>query len=99
MSPLALYFGIPATLSDIGELKYSGVVAQEDTLSDLKVFGKVGGRYSNSQTSQRYSDSQTKEIKLIDDTIFAQPNQVYQIRFPDNDIKVRAKSLKNVDFS
>ena len=50
------------------------------SLADLKVFNNVGGRYSNSQTSQRYVDSKTKEIQLIDDTIYAEPNQVYQIR-------------------
>jgi len=96
-SPQRQQLGTNVNVSDVRRIVQDipGVIS----LSDLKVFGKVGGRYSNSQTSQRYSDSQTKEIKLIDDTIFAQPNQVYQIRFPDNDIKVRAKSLKNVDFS
>ena len=96
-SPQRQQLGSNVNVSDVRRIVQDipGVIS----LSDLKVFGKVGGRYSNSQTSQRYSDSQTKEIKLIDDTIFAQPNQVYQIRFPDNDIKVRAKSLKNVDFS
>ena len=96
-SPQKQQLGFNVNVSDVRRIVQDipGVIS----LSDLKVFNKVGGRYSNSQTSQKYSDSQTKQIKLIDDTIFAQPNQVYQIRFPNTDIKVRAKSLKNVDFS
>ena len=53
----------------------------------LKVFNKTGGQYSSSETSQRYLSKDTKQIELIDDTIFAQPNQIYQIRFPEKDIK------------
>jgi len=96
-SPQTQQLGNNVNVSDIRRIVQDipGVIS----LADLKVFNKVGGRYSNSQTSQRYSDAETKEIQLIDDTIFAQPNQVYQIRFPELDIKVRAKSLKNVDFS
>ena len=45
------------------------------SLSDIQVFNKVGGQYSSSQTSQRYIDSTTYQIELIDDTIFAEPNQ------------------------
>ena len=68
-------------------------------IADLKFFNKVGGRYSSSETSQQYIDSQTREIRLIDDIIFAEPNQIYQIRFPDKDIKVRVKNLTTVQFT
>ena len=66
------------------------------TLSDLKVYNKTGGLYSSSETSQRYVDPQTKEIELIDDTIFAEPDQIYQIRFDSRDINVRVKQLKTL---
>jgi len=69
------------------------------SLSDIKVFNKVGGQYSSSQTSQRYVDNETKEIELIDDTIFAEPNQTYQVRYPNKDINVRVKNLSTVNFS
>jgi len=69
------------------------------TIADLKVFNKVGGKYSSSETSQRYKDPATKEIQLIDDNIFAEPEQVYQVRFDQVDIKVRTKNFKTVDFS
>lgn len=68
------------------------------SISDIKVFNKVGGQYSSSQTSQRYVDNDTKEIELIDDTIFAEPTQIYQIRFPNKDINIRVKNLSTVNF-
>jgi hypothetical protein len=69
------------------------------SLSDIVVYNKVGGSYSSSQTSQRYSDSITRQIDLVDDTIFAEPSQTYQIRFPSKDINVRVKNLSTVNFS
>ena len=69
------------------------------SISSLKVFNKVGGSYSSSQTSQRYANPQVREIELIDDTIFAEPTQIYQIRFPGKDINVSVKNLSSVNFS
>jgi hypothetical protein len=69
------------------------------TISDISVFNKIGGQYSSSQTSQRYSNSTTKQIQLIDDTIFAEPTQIYQVRFSNKDITVRVKNLSTVNFS
>jgi hypothetical protein len=69
------------------------------SISDIKVFNKVGGQYSSSQTSQRYVDNDTKEIELVDDTIFAEPTQIYQIKFPNKDINIRVKNLSSVNFA
>jgi hypothetical protein len=69
------------------------------SLSDILFFNKVGGQYSSSQTSQRYSDSETKQIELVDDTIFAEPKQTYQVRYSSKDINIRVKNLKTVNFS
>jgi len=69
------------------------------SVSDILFFNKVGGEYSSSQTSQRYLDSETKQIELIDDTIFAEPKQTYQVRYPNKDIIVRVKNLKTTNFS
>jgi hypothetical protein len=46
-----------------------------------------------------YADPELKIIRPVDDTIFAEPNQVYQIRYPQKDIKVRVKNFQNVSFS
>jgi hypothetical protein len=60
---------------------------------------KVGGQYSSAETSMPYSDAELRIIQPVDDTIFAQPNQVYQVRYPEKDIKVRVKNFQNVSFS
>jgi hypothetical protein len=69
------------------------------SISDMEFFNKVGGQYSSNQTSQKYSDPATKQIQLIADTIFAEPTQIYQIRFPNKDINVRVINLSTVNFS
>ena len=69
------------------------------SVSDIQVFNKVGGQYSSSQTSQGYVDNDTKQIGLIDDTIFAEASQTYQVRYPSKDINIRIKNLSTVNFS
>jgi len=69
------------------------------SLTSIEAFNKVGGQYSSSETSQPYVDNSSRLIRLVDDTIFAEPSQVYQVRFPEKDIKVRVKNLKTVSFS
>jgi hypothetical protein len=97
MAPENRELGENVNVSDVRRLiqNTSGVL----TLSDLKVFNMVGGLYSTSETSQRYVDKATKQIQLIDDTIYAEPTQVYQVRFDNKDIKVYVKNLSSVDFS
>jgi len=97
LSPMTNLLGKNVNISDIRRIIQD--IPGVSTLADLKVFNKTGGQYSSSETSQRYLSKDTKQIELIDDTIFAQPNQIYQIRFPEKDIKVRIKQLKNVEFS
>jgi hypothetical protein len=97
MSPQVRDLGENVNISNLRRIiqDIPGVVS----VADIKVFNKVGGQYSSSETSQRYSNNETKQIQLIDETIYAQPNQIYQVRFPNKDIKVRIKNLKTVDFS
>ena len=70
-----------------------------DSLTDVEFFNKVGGKYSSSQTSQQYSDPATKKIRLVNDTIFAETTQVYQVRYPQSDITVQVQNLATVNFS
>jgi hypothetical protein len=69
------------------------------TVAGLNVYNLVGGQYSSAETSMEYSDPETKKILPVDDTIFAQPSQVYQIRYPNKDIKVSVKNFQSVTFS
>jgi hypothetical protein len=69
-----------------------------NTITEIRVYNKIGGQYSSSETSQRYIDPATKQIELIDETIYAEPDQIYQVRFSNKDIKVRVKNLSTVDF-
>jgi len=96
MAPTDRTMGQNVFISEIERIiqDIAGVIS----LTDLKVYNKVGGQYSSSETSQRYSDDATKEIQFVDKTIFAEPSQIYQVRFPEKDIKVRVKNLKNVDY-
>lgn len=97
LSPSNRQMGQNVYISEIRRLVQSenGVIS----VADIQVFNKVGGQYSSSQTSQRYSNEDTKQIELIDDTIFAEPSQTYQLRFPSKDVIVRVKNLKTVNFS
>lgn len=96
-SPSNMQMGQNVYVSEIRRLiqAENGVIS----VAGIIVFNNVGGQYSSSQTSQRYADSTTREIELIDETIFAEPTQTYQIRFPSRDINVRVKNLKTVNFS
>jgi len=66
---------------------------------DIRVYNKVGDPYSQSVSTQPYSNGTTKQIGLIDDTIFAQPDEILQIRFPERDIAVRTKRNTKPTFS
>ena len=69
------------------------------SIAGMDIFNLVGGQYSSSQTSQSYSNSATRQIGLIDDTIYAQPSQIYQVRFPGKDILVRVRNQQTLNFS
>ena len=62
-------------------------------LVELRLYNKVGGEYSQNTVSQPYKAQATKEIALIDGTVFAQPNQSFQVKFSSKDIVIRVKSM------
>ena len=97
MSPVNREMGQNVNVSEIRRIIQSenGVIS----ISDILIYNLVGGVYSSSETSQKYKDNATRQIELIDDTIFAEPTQIYQIRFPGSDIKIRVKNLSTVNFS
>jgi len=96
-NPSTRQLGSNVNLSEINRIIQSenGVIS----LTELKVFNKTGGEYSSSETSMRYVDSETKQIDPNDGTIFALPNQVYQVRYPNKDITVKVKNFQTVSIS
>lgn len=59
---------------------------------DFKIFNKNGGRYSSNVTSQEIIDLVTFEINLTEDfALFAEYDSMFQVRFPEIDIRVRVK--------
>ena len=97
MSPANIEMGENVYISEIKRQIQSlnGVIS----VTEVLVFNKVGGEYSSNQTSMSYSNSATKQISLVDDTLFAEPSQIYQVRFPNRDITVQVKNFKTVNFS
>jgi hypothetical protein len=69
------------------------------TVTSIDVFNEVGGQYSSAETSMIYENEETKLIGPVDDTIFAQPSQVYQIRYPNKDIRVSVKNFQSITFT
>ena len=60
-------------------------------VTDLRVFNKVNenGQYSLNEISQPYIDEDTKQIDLLGKyTLFGSPNSMFEIKFPNKDIKV-----------
>ena len=83
--------GDPLFVGDL--IKEIGGVTGVVNVVDIRVYNKIGGNYSSSEVAQGYKDNTTKEIQQSDMTIFMLSNQIYQIRFPNVDIKVRTKTL------
>jgi hypothetical protein len=97
MDPQFRQLGQNVYLSELRTIvqQQTGVI----TVADLVIDNKVGGQYSSAQTSMSYSDPELRIIQPVDDTLFAQPNQAYQVRYPQKDIKVKVKNFQNVSFS
>jgi len=62
-------------------------------VTDLRIYNKVGqGKYSSNEIPQPYIDEATRQIDLLSDyTLFGDPVGMFEIKFPDTDIKVRVK--------
>jgi hypothetical protein len=60
-------------------------------VTDLRVFNKVNenGKYSLNEIAQPYIDEETRQIDLLGKyTLFGSPNSMFEIKFPNNDIRV-----------
>lgn len=83
----------------VGDLfKIIGDVNGIVNIIDIRIINKIGGTYSLSEVSQGYKDAITKEILQQDLMVFMNPNQIYQIRYPNKDIRIRVKTLGTSTF-
>ena len=60
-------------------------------VTDLRVFNKVNenGKYSLNEVAQPYIDEEKRQIDLLGRyTLFGEPNGMFEIRYPNRDIKV-----------
>ena len=60
-------------------------------VTDLRVFNKVNenGKYSLNEVAQPYIDDETRQIDLLGRyTLFGEPNAMFEIKYPNKDIKV-----------
>ena len=61
---------------------------------DLRVFNKVGaGLYSMNEISQPYISETDRQIDLLGEfTLFGEPNAIFEIKYPESDIRCRVKN-------
>lgn len=81
--------GDPLFIGDLN--KTIGDVSGVVNVVEVRVFNLIGGEYSSAEVPQSYKNPETKEIQQSDSTIFMKSNQIYQIRFPRKDIKIRVR--------
>ena len=88
--------GDPLFTGDL--LKEIGTTGGVVNVVDVRVFNKTGGEYSQAEVSQTYRNPVTKEIQQADMTVYMKSNQIFQIRIPNKDIRVRVKPLTSTTF-
>jgi hypothetical protein len=65
-------------------LEANGVI----NVISITVYNKVGGQYSSNAISQEILNTATGEIKIINNTIYSTEDGMFEIRFPEKDIKI-----------
>jgi len=65
-------------------LEANGVV----NVIGIKAFNKVGGQYSNNTIAQGITNTSTGEINIENNTIYSTQDSMFEIKYPEKDIKV-----------
>ena len=63
---------------------------------DIKVFNKVGGQYSSNPVEQELISEETGEIRLINNTVYSEVDSMFEIKFPETDIRVFLRKKSNI---
>jgi len=88
--------GDPLLVGDLNRM--IGQTTGVENVVDIRVFNLNGGEYSSAEVAQSYVNTSTKEISQSDMTIYMKSNQIFQVRFPQKDIKIRVKTLGTTTF-
>jgi hypothetical protein len=59
-----------------------------NNIISLKIYNEVGGLYSINAVSQAISDTSTGEITIVNNTVYSDPDSMFEIKFPEQDIRV-----------
>ena len=62
----------------------------------IKVFNKIDGEYSVNPVEQTIIDPTTGEIEIINQTIYSAEDSMFEIKFPERDIKVLLRKKVNL---
>lgn len=73
----------------------NNVVGVINVLS-IKVYNKVGGQYSQNVVEQSLISTSTGEIQLINNTIYSTEDSMFEIKYPEKDIRVFLRKKTNL---
>ena len=62
----------------------------------LKIFNLVGGEYSLNPVEQDLINETTGEIKVISNAIYSTEDSMFEIKFPEKDIKLFLRKKANL---
>lgn len=72
-------------------LEANGVI----NVIDIKVYNKVGGQYSSNTIAQAISNTTTGQIQIQNNTIYSTQDSMFEIKYPEKDIKVLLRKSVN----
>jgi hypothetical protein len=82
-----LYFGNNIYLASLIESLNN--IGNVFNVTQIKLYNKVGAKYSLNQTSMPLVDVTTKEINVsLHQTLFTEYDEIYEIKYPNSDIKI-----------
>lgn len=64
---------------------------------NITVYNKVGGNYSQNPIEQALVNESTGQIQLINQTIYSTEDSMFEIRFPEKDIRVIMRKKANLN--
>ena len=63
---------------------------------NIKAFNKIDGEYSVNPIEQTIIDPTTGEIEIVNQTIYSAEDSMFEIKFPERDIKVLLRKKVNL---